>query len=60
MYNPLAYSPGEDLVSIPYDSKRFNDCKRQGADQSSTRAGWPVPLLFTPVSVENHRFSNIL
>ena len=29
------------------DSKRFNDCKRQGADQPSTRAGWPVPLLFT-------------
>ena len=29
------------------DSKRLNDCKRQGADQPCTRAGWPVPLLFT-------------
>ena len=27
------------------DSKLLNDCKRQGADQPSTRAGWPVPLL---------------
>ena len=27
------------------DSKRHNDCKRQGADQPSTRAKWPVPLL---------------
>ena len=42
------------------DSKRLNDCKRQGADQPSTRAGWPVPLLFTTVSVENYGFSNIL
>ena len=42
------------------DSKRLNDCKRQGLDQSSTRAGWPVPLLFTTVSLENYRFSNIL
>ena len=42
------------------DSKRLNDCKRQGADQPSTRAGWPVPLLFTNVSVENYGFSNIL
>ena len=31
------------------DSKRLNDCKRQGADQPSTRAGWSVPLLFTTV-----------
>ena len=29
------------------DSKHLNDCKRQGADQPSTRAGWSVPLLFT-------------
>ena len=42
------------------DSKRLNDCNRQGADQPSTRAGWPVPLLFTTVSVENNGFSNIL
>ena len=42
------------------DSKRLNDCKRQGADQPSKRAGWPVPLLFTTVSVENYGFSNIL
>ena len=60
MCNPLAYSPGEDSDSILYDSKRFNDCKRQGAYQPSTQAGWPVPLLFTPVSVESHEFSNIL
>ena len=31
------------------DSKRLNDCKRQGADQLSTRAGWSVSLLFTTV-----------
>ena len=42
------------------DSKRLIDCKRQGADQPSTRAGWPVPLLYTTVSVENYGFSNIL
>ena len=36
------------------DSKRLNDCKRQGADQPSTRAGWPVPLLFTTVRVLKH------
>ena len=42
------------------DSKRLNDCKRQGADQPSTHAGWPVPLLFSTVSVENYGFSNIL
>ena len=42
------------------DSKRLDDCKRQGADQPCTRAGWPVPLLFTTVSVENYGFSNIL
>ena len=41
------------------DSKRLNDCKRQGTDQPSTRAGWPVPLLFTNVCVENYGFSNI-
>ena len=42
------------------DSKRLNDCKRQGANQPSTRAGRPVPLLFITVSVENYRFSNTL
>ena len=36
------------------DSKRLNDCKRQGADQPSTRAKWPVPLLFTTVRVLKH------
>ena len=36
------------------DSKRLNDCKRQGADQPSTRAGWHMPLLFTTVSVVNY------
>ena len=30
-------------------SKRLNNCKRQGADQPSTSAGWSVPLLFTTV-----------
>ena len=43
-----------------FDNKRFNDCKQQGADQPSTRAGWPVPLLFTTMSVENYGFSSIL
>ena len=28
-----------------------SDCKRQGADQPSTRAGWSVPLMFTTMSV---------
>ena len=42
------------------DSMRLSDCKRQGADQPSTRAGWPVLLLFTTVSVENYGFSHIL
>ena len=36
------------------DSKRLNDCKRRGADQPSTRAGWPVPLMFTTVRVLKH------
>ena len=31
-----------------------SDCKRQGADQPSTRAGWSVPLLFTTMSVLKH------
>ena len=31
------------------DSKRLYDCKRQGADQPSIRAGRSVPLLFTTV-----------
>ena len=31
-----------------------SDCKRQGADQPSTRAGWSVPLLFTTMNVLKH------
>ena len=31
-----------------------SDCKRQGADQPSTRAGWSVPPLFTTMSVLKH------
>ena len=31
-----------------------SDCKRQGADQPSTRAGWSVPLFFTTMSVLKH------
>ena len=42
------------------DSKRLNDCNRQGTDQPSTRAGWSVSLFFTTVSVEYYGFSNIL
>ena len=42
------------------DSKRLNDCKRQGTDQPSTRAGWSVPMLFTTVSVQFYGFLNIL
>ena len=31
-----------------------SDCKRHGAVQPSTRAGWSVPLLFTTMSVLKH------
>ena len=57
---PIKTSVERMGVGQSCDSKRLNDCKRQGLDQPSTRAGWPVPLLFTTVSVESYGFSNIM
>ena len=57
---PINTSVERMSVGQACGSKRLNDCKRQGADQPSTRAGWLVPQLFTTVSIENYGFSNIL
>ena len=51
--SPISTSVEQMGLGQACDSKRLNDCKRQGADQPSTRARWPVPLLFITVSVEN-------
>ena len=57
---PISTSVEQMGLSQACDNKRLNDCKQRGADQPSTRSGWPVPLLFTTLSVENCGFSNIL
>ena len=52
----LSTPTGRNTVHPPPHPQHVtvSDCKRQGADQPSTCAGWSVPLLFTTMSVLKH------